>query len=301
VFYSDLEAGVPAEFSATGAFIDGVEGYEGLGSPDNQFSTSFLRYTDIDLFDTTLTLTGLPPHSHLSLGFLLALIDSWDGTELLQVRVDGALLFSHWFQLATGDVSSYVAPPDGLLSSGTNLGFSSGQYYGRGRAYDMSVEPAFQNIPHTADSVTIVWSLSAVSGSAAENWQGEEDESWAIDNVHVSVTTLPGTGAGTVDGLTVQRGVGGMLELSWNPSCLSGDSDYAVYDGFLGSYASHIDILCSTAAATFATVSQVGGDSYFLVVARNSSAEGSHGLRSDGSPRPRGPSACVPQIDEACP
>ena len=61
--------------------------------------------------------------SDLSLGFLLAVIDSWDGTEVLEVLVDGVTIFSNTFQLASGDSSSYVAPPGALLSSGTDLGF----------------------------------------------------------------------------------------------------------------------------------------------------------------------------------
>lgn len=187
VFSTDFESGIPAEMSAPGCVITGVQGYAGLGHPGNQFSGSFLRYSSQPLHDTALTITGLPPHDHLDLRFLLAVVDSWDGTELLEVFVDNELRFSNWFQLALGDTSSYAAPPGGLLSSGVNLGFSNGVYYFRDRAYDMSLEPAFQEIPHTASSVTIVWRLGATSGSAAENWQGSDDESWAIDRLAVDV------------------------------------------------------------------------------------------------------------------
>ena len=148
---------------------------------------------DDALHDTQLTLTGLPPHDRLSLGFLLAVIDSWDGVELLEVTVDGALLFSNSFQLATGDSSSYTPPPGGLLSSGTDLGFSAGGYYDHDRAYDMALEPAFIDIPHTTATVTIVWRLLATPGGGANVWQGGTDESWAIDNITVDV----GSGAVT--------------------------------------------------------------------------------------------------------
>ena len=63
-----------------------------------------------------MVLRNLPAHTRVSLGFLLAVIDSWDGAELLRVSVDGQEQFSHWFRLALGDTSSYVAPPGGLLS-----------------------------------------------------------------------------------------------------------------------------------------------------------------------------------------
>jgi hypothetical protein len=188
VFSTDFESGLPAQFTAPGSVIEGVQGYAGLGPSARQFAGSFLRYTSVPLFDTHLTLTGLPAHDHLKLSFLLAVIDSWDGTELLQVLVDGNLLFSHTFQLATGDASSYSPPPGGLLSSGTDLGFSGGTYYQHDRAYDLSFDPAFNSIPHTASSVDIVWRISAVSGPAADQWQGGSDESWAIDRVAVRVT-----------------------------------------------------------------------------------------------------------------
>jgi hypothetical protein len=199
VFFTDFESGVPAEITAPGSVLDGVQGYGGLGPVGNQFGGSFLRYTSVPLFDTQLTLTGLPAHDHLSLAFLAAIIDSWDGTELFQVAIDGTTLFSHWFQLATGDASDYVAPAGGLLSSGTDLGFSGCCYYNRDRAYDMSVDPTFE-IPHTASSVTIVWRISAISGPAANQWQGGNDESWAIDNVKVSVSSTT-TGVGDSPGI----------------------------------------------------------------------------------------------------
>lgn len=188
VFSCDFESGLPPQITGQGVQIEGVQGLAGLGAPGNQFGGNLLRYHTQQLYDTTLSLTDLPPHTHVSLGFLLALIDSWDGTELMEVLVDGQLLFSNWFQLASGDDSSYLAPPGGLLSSGINRGWSAGSWYDRDRALDLSVEPAFIDIPHTASTLTVVWRLGAVSGGAAANWQGEMDESWGIDNLRVSVS-----------------------------------------------------------------------------------------------------------------
>jgi len=224
VFNSSFESGLPAGLTAPGCTIESVQGYLGLGTPGNQFAGSFLRYTSLGIADTKLTLYNLPPHDHVTVSFLLAIIDSWDGTELLKVSVDGVELFSHWFQIATGDASSYVAPPGGLLSSGTNLGFSNSGYHGRDRAYDMSVEPALTAIPHTADSLTIAWQLGAVSGGAAQNWQGGADESWALENLRVEVTSEP-TGIGDAPeprNLTMLRNApnpfqGGTTFAVWSP------------------------------------------------------------------------------------
>lgn len=190
VFHADFNAAVPPEVSAPGSQLDGVSGWAGLGPTGRTFSGSFLRYTAVSLFPTTLTLSGLPPHDHVDIRFLLAVIDSWDGTELLEISVDGGQVFSHWFQLATGDTSSYQAPPGALLSSGTDLGFSGSTWYLHDRAYDLGAEPAFLSVPHTASTLQVVWSLGAVSGPAANQWQGGSDESWAIDELTVEVSSL---------------------------------------------------------------------------------------------------------------
>jgi hypothetical protein len=205
VFETDFESGMPPQFSAPGCVIEGVQGYAGLGRPGYQFSGNFLHYTAQAVTETRLTLTGLAPHDHLNLGFLLGVIDSWDGTELFEVLVDDHLLFSNWFQLAIGDASSYVAPPGALLSSGTNLGFTYGTYYVHDRAYDLSLEPAFQGIPHTASTANIVWRLGAVSGGAAGQWQGGGDESWAIDRVAVSLTGVVGVDDEGARGFGIER------------------------------------------------------------------------------------------------
>lgn len=190
---SDFESGLPPELTAPGSALESVQGWSGLGAPGNTFGGVFLRYDQQALYDTRLVLRNLPAHTHVSLGFLLAIIDSWDGVELMQVTVDGQLLFSHWFQIATGDTSSYIAPPGALLSRGTNLGYTSGSYYGRDRAYDLGADPAFQQIPHTADSLVVVWKLNAVPGGGANYWQGGGDESWGIDNVRVWLSNTADT------------------------------------------------------------------------------------------------------------
>jgi hypothetical protein len=189
VFSTDFESGLPAQISAPGSVIEPVQGYAGLGG--NPFAGNLLRYDALAIMDTKLKLAGLPQHDAVTIGFLLAIIDSWDGTELLQIYLDGTLVFSHWFQIATGDASSYVAPAGGLLSSGSNLGWTNSSYHGRDRAYDLSVDSLFVNIPHTADTLEVTWRLGAVSGGAAANWQGGTDESWGIDNLTVSVSGTP--------------------------------------------------------------------------------------------------------------
>lgn len=189
VFSTDFSSGLPAEFAAPGAVIEGVQGYAGLGPVGRQFAGNFLRYTSVTLHPTRVVVRNLPPHDHVSVKFLQAIIDSWDSTEILQISVDGVVRFAHRFSLALADTTTYTpAPPGAILKMGTAIGFTFGQYYNRDRAYDLGVEPAFLDIPHTADTVAVSWTIGAVSGPAADQWQGGGDESWGIDAVSIEVS-----------------------------------------------------------------------------------------------------------------
>lgn len=108
-----------------------------------------------------------------------------------------------------------------------------------------------------------------------------------------------GSVAGTP--LSVTRGAGGDLTLTWGPSCLASDSDYAVYEGSLGSFASHVPVLCSTAGATTATFTPAAGNRYYLVVPNNGLREGSYGVTGAGVRRPPSQAACLWQSHGGCP
>lgn len=100
--------------------------------------------------------------------------------------------------------------------------------------------------------------------------------------------------------LTIHRDATGNLEMTWGSSCVSGDTDFAIYEGTLGSFTSHTPKTCSTGGSTSAVVQPGTGNTYYLVVPHNSVWEGSHGYRADGKERPRGPSACFTQAVGAC-
>lgn len=106
---------------------------------------------------------------------------------------------------------------------------------------------------------------------------------------------------GEVSDLTVTRTSSGDLTLAWGASCAPGDDDYEVYEGQIGDFTSHSPRFCSTAGLTTETVTPQAGDSYYLVVPRNSSREGSYGRSSDGSRRVQGVNACLPQETGGCP
>ena len=106
--------------------------------------------------------------------------------------------------------------------------------------------------------------------------------------------------AGAPVPLTLARGSGGTVLLSWGPSCLFTDEDYEVYEGALGSFASHAPRLCSTNGATSASLNPAAGNTYYLVVPHNGFREGSYGRTSAGTERPAGGSACLQQMIGAC-
>jgi hypothetical protein len=168
--------------------VEPVSGFEGLGG-DGGFSGCFLRNrtSGNPAESTTITINNLPLHNRVSISFLLAVIDSWDGDrsggDFFNVLVDGQSRFSHTFDNAgQGGIQTYSPAPGVELARDLDLGFSAGNL-SLDSAYDMRNEPAFQDIVHTADSITI--EMFANGGS----WDGGDDESWAIDKLEVSVYT----------------------------------------------------------------------------------------------------------------
>jgi hypothetical protein len=117
----------------------------------------------------------------------------------------------------------------------------------------------------------------------------------------------PGSAGSVPDGgnvpgapLTLQRS-GGQLNLAWGSSCTASDTDYAIYEGALGSYPSHHPIVCSTSGLTTKTVTPSSGNRYYLVVSRNATHEGSYGRSSSGLERTTGTPECIGQLLAECP
>jgi len=107
-------------------------------------------------------------------------------------------------------------------------------------------------------------------------------------------------------GLRLLKDGGGNLDLSWSPSCLRGDTDYAIYEGDFGDFTSHSAKTCSTGGLTSANVvSGSGGSQYYLVVPLSETREGSYGTMKNDTvltERPQGVASClVQEIIGACP
>jgi hypothetical protein len=94
-------------------------------------------------------------------------------------------VFRESFANATDQqVQSYDTPPppDGVvLQRKVDLGFQGPGGYYRDSAYDFAKEPRFQQLAHAAGSVVITFLLEG------EGVQSLDDESWAIDDLEITV------------------------------------------------------------------------------------------------------------------
>jgi hypothetical protein len=66
--------------------------------------------------------------------------------------------------------------------------------------------------------------------------------------------------------LRLERSVGGAVTLTWSAACLPEDPDYAIYEGELGDFESHLPRSCTTGGATTSTLTPIAGSAYYLVV-----------------------------------
>lgn len=192
VFNEDFGSGaLPPEISGAGNVVD-AQGFKGVGG----FSDNFLQNVSQGnpALSTTLTLFGLPVHDSITLDFLLAIIDSWDGNapsgnggvDFFNVAIDGVVIYSETFtNLAS---LNPVFSQSATISNQTIAPLSSlGFYVFSDSGYDMGELDTFKNISHSASTLTIQWFASGAG------WQGAGDENWALDNITVSVNTLSNT------------------------------------------------------------------------------------------------------------
>ena len=98
----------------------------------------------------------------------------------------------------------------------------------------------------------------------------------------------------------VLKKAGDDLMLSWGRSCQSSDDDYEVYEGMIGDFTGHVPMVCSTDGDTTTTIAPAAGNTYYLVVPRGPTREGSYGTDSDDKERPQGVGPCTAQVIGPC-
>ena len=176
---TDFEGPLPPQIDAGTGTLTPTQGFAAHG-----FGDTFLRSQTGNTI--TITITGLPAHSKLTIGFLFAAIDSLDGTgafpagDFMRITLDDVTIMRESFANALPtQIQSYVAPPGGELARHVDLGFGGPGGFFTDSAYDMSVDTRFHDLPHTAPTATLVFTLEG------EGVQSLDDESWAIDNLRV--------------------------------------------------------------------------------------------------------------------
>ncbi len=179
-------AELPANLDSGGALLTPSQGFAPLGPVGNQFGETFLRGPTGTVI--TLTLSDLPAHETLSLSLLFAAIDSLDGEgtfpagDYFKITLDGEIVFRESFANAIDtQIQSYDPPAEVILARHQDLGFGGPGGYYTDSAYDFGLDPVLQGIAHSAASAVLVFTLEG------EGVQSIDDESWAIDNIRVTV------------------------------------------------------------------------------------------------------------------
>lgn len=192
--------------------------------------------------------------------------------------------------------TAFKSFPRSVPYGGGAMVFLTDEPAGTDRLIALRVDAAGNQLWHPAPLVVSSSSSSKArypvtigKGTAKVVW--EDDPGGNVD-VHGQDVNADGTlgllpYAGDVGpSLSVARSNGG-LTLKWSASCSNGALDYAIYEGQLGSYYSHVMKDCSDDGGDRSEeIAPAAGDTYYLVVPLAAASEGSYGTDSNGAERP---------------
>jgi len=143
-------------------------------------------------------------------------------------------------------------------------------------------------VPFERKLHTAVW-----TGTETIVWGGQRGTGYAGTGARYCPAGSQGaTWPGSVGSATVTY-AGGMLTLTWDPSCSGAATDYAVYVGTIGDWTSHMPYSCTTGGAMSMIMPAGSGNEYFLIVPLDANAEGSYGIDSEGGERLPSAGACM--------
>jgi hypothetical protein len=214
VFFDNFDGGRAVAPPISGGFsgytnIEPAQGFNGLGNAGNRVSGNFLHnstgdtYTNTPSQMTTLSLAGLPAHTGIQLKFVLAIIDTWDGSlgDFFHVDIDGVSSFAETFTSFDFFTQSYIPAPRVLIQRGSDLGFE----IFADSLYDMGLDVArFGSIPHVSSDLRIDFY------AGGPNWNRPANESWAIDNITVVLLGVPEPESMSLLGMA-PLGIGGLI------------------------------------------------------------------------------------------
>lgn len=188
VYSNDFDAPATVGGGTWANFAPGTGGVVSSIAPYAGTYGNFFRGASV-VAATELTLTNLPVHARVDVGFVLAFLDSWDSRnpspyspDNVDLYVDGTKIASYTYNNALGTIKDIGR---GRLVA-EYVQFDSNIYF-TDTVADMSGDPGL-NVAHHSSTLTLAF---IASGSG---WQGEwapGDEAWGVDNLRVDVSAVP--------------------------------------------------------------------------------------------------------------
>ncbi|MFN7965409.1 MAG: hypothetical protein U0V87_06965 [Acidobacteriota bacterium] len=147
------------------------------------------------------------------------------------------------------------------------------------------------DIPVTLGATYNPGDLVAWNGSAFSLLQAGATVAWPASST-IAGLALAGSPGESLN-LRISKASSSQLRFTWDPSCSGNATDYGIYMGTLGSFASHAMLDCSDGGGDRSELeSMPAGNKYFLVVPLATVEEGSYGTNSAGIERARGVTTC---------
>ena len=166
---------LPPEWTGTGS-LSSVEGL-------NAFGFGLVHLHNNTGGATTLSLLGLPQHDSVTLDFNLAMWDSIDlGGDQFVITGGGQTLYSSNTDFGNYFPQDNIGHGPGTLITPPFTDFTTPQL-GQNTGYRDSARLVSFTFPHSGESVVFTWQFP--------NAQGGADESFGLDNINVSVNSVP--------------------------------------------------------------------------------------------------------------
>jgi hypothetical protein len=204
VYSNDFDAAPVVAAGVVASFAPGTGAVQGTLAPYAATYGNIFK-GDSTTVPAELTLSNLPAHTAVDIGFTLAFLDSWDSTtgtpapDFFEIYLDDVKVASYTYNNASGGVKDIGG---GALVA-EYVQFDTNQFF-TDTVVDYAADPAYA-FAHTASTLKIGFK------AGGSGWQFANDEAWGVDNLNVSVTAAavpePSSYALALGGLAVAAGV----------------------------------------------------------------------------------------------